>query len=384
MCGSYGGSVQFVPHSEPSLSSIPTLSLQMLLPEFVEDEALPVMVQYIQQRHACLQTVVSDCNSHVDCAVVALLSAHCSIKEVALASIQSEAVPGTRMHLLAQFRSLTTCMLYMTGEYSEKYDDRSSHITSLLPFHHLPHLSLLDVTGGTVHDLNAARHLTTLALTSCEAVCSENCMCTSSLVQLHLCDCKVTNFHIQGVPACSRLGHLTCHDSCVLAGDPSRTLCLNVQHSDNNELQVPTSLTTLSTLTELNIGVRHIRHAFEMNWLTKLAALQSVSMVFNSTVRLTIRNLERLESLTGLTSLLLQNSSSKHNVTIGFDLGSCVALKSLVLSGSVTITHPLVYVASLKSLKEVIITGRDFEAAKLALAHTLGHDRPDVLFSAVS
>ena len=150
------------PHLEPA----------MLLPEVVEDDALPVMVQYIQQRHACLQTVVSDCNPHVECALVALLSAHCSIKEVLLASTPSEAVPGTRMHLLAQFRSLTTCMLDPNAGYSDRYDDRSSHITSLLPFHHLPHLSLLDVNGGTVHDLDAARHLTTLTLTACEAVSS--------------------------------------------------------------------------------------------------------------------------------------------------------------------------------------------------------------------
>ena len=178
----------------------PHLESAMLLPEVFQDDILPVMVQYIKQRHACLQTVVSDCNPYVECALVALLSAHCSIKEVLLAAYQSEPWPRTRVHLLARFRSLTTCMLNLNAGQSNH--NNGLHITSLFPFYHLPHLSLLEVYGGIVHDLDAARHLISLTLTSCEAVCSEDCLCTSSLVQLRLSDCLVANFHTQGVPAC--------------------------------------------------------------------------------------------------------------------------------------------------------------------------------------
>ena len=183
----------FVQHSH--------LETAMLLPELLKDEDMPAMIRYVQQRHASLQTVVSDCNPDEECALVALLAAQCSIEEVLL--VHLEAVPGVTIRLLAQFTSLTTCMLNMNTE-SENFDGRSERITSLLPFHHLPHLSLLEVFGGTVHDLDTARHLTTLTLTSCEAVCSGDCMCTSSLVQLQLSDCLLTNFHIQGVLACSR------------------------------------------------------------------------------------------------------------------------------------------------------------------------------------
>ena len=43
----------------------PHIKSAMLLPEEFKDDALLVMMQYIQQHHACLQTVVSDCNPHV-------------------------------------------------------------------------------------------------------------------------------------------------------------------------------------------------------------------------------------------------------------------------------------------------------------------------------
>lgn len=357
----------------------PHLESAILLPNVFKDEDMPATIQDIQHRHASLQTVVSCCNPYEECALATLLAAHCSIEEVLLA--HRDAVPGVTIHLLAQFTSLHTCMLNMNTGYHEDFGGRSSRITSLLPFHHLPHLSLLELFQGTVHDLDAAKHLTTLTLTACEAVCSGDCMFTSSLVQLRLCDCLITNFHTQGVLACSRLRQLICSESCVSAGNPSRTLCLDVQHSDNNELQVPTSLTTLSALTELEFGVRHVGSTFEMNWLTQLATLQSVSIGFNSTVPLSVRNSERLESLTGLTSLQLQNDSCEHRVTIGFDLGSFVALKSLVLSGSFTFEHNLIHVASLQSLKEVSLRGFDGTAARLAFTHKLGCDRPDVMFS---
>ena len=164
------------------LAQHPHLESAMLLPEMVNNDALSVMVQHIQQRHACLQTVISACSPHVDFALVGLLSARCSIKEVLLADDQSQAVT-TRIHLLAQFRSLTTCMLNLNADCPD-YAHRSSNVTSLLPFHHLPHLSLLDIFGGIVHDLDAARHLTALALTACEAVC------TGTVCALHhWCSC---------------------------------------------------------------------------------------------------------------------------------------------------------------------------------------------------
>lgn len=168
------------------------------------------------------------------------------------------------------------------------------------------------------------------------------------------------------------------------AGNPSRTLCLSYNYG--NGLQVPTSLTNLSALTDLNIGVRHVGNTFQMSWLTQLAALQSVAIGFNNTDHLTVTNLKRLESLTGLISLQLRNSSSDYNVTVEVDWGSCLALESLLVSGSFTFrpSGALSQVAALQRLQEVTLMGLmqhgENEAAKIALAHTLGRDRPDVLF----
>ena len=101
---------------------------------------------------------------------------------------------------------------------------------------------------GFTHLDDSARHLTCLSLAYCEIQCSQNCVFTASLIELHLHRAQLMRFHDQGVAACFNLTTLSCDAGFVGATDAAYTLNLQAQ-----SCILPANLSLLTALTSLDL-----------------------------------------------------------------------------------------------------------------------------------
>lgn len=360
------------------IAQLPHLHSVLYLPQTPGVYDVPAIVSQVQQHHNCLQTVLADCNPHLDFALVSLLSLQCPIRTASLAQNHTTGIPQSSIALLAQFTTLTAIIL--NTDATNQCADDSSIPLSLLPFRSLPHLELLDLFTGNFIHLDAAMHLTSLALDWCNTTCSEECKSVSSLVQLSASNSLIRNFHRQGLSACSALMSLSCEEAYISAQNPADTLWLGNIVDGDVEMCMPASLSSLTSLTSVTFDAYVYAPHLQLSWLNSLSALQEVSITTHA-LRI---DLPSFDSLTRLSSLQLANHALKGKMQFNSSLAGLVSLESLSLQGPVEYGQDLSKVVDLHRLESVDVSGFSSNTISVAevaaLAGKLAVHRLDVSF----
>ena len=138
------------------------------------DDNLATLLQWVAQRCKHLTHVVAATDGPTQDLVLAVLHSHTNC----LTKVDLQATRQQSISLLSAFKSLTDCTLDLDG---------MDHL-SLRGLHPLDQLTGLAVSGGLdvclASDMDAAKHLTSLDLYNCEAVCAQHSASVSSLLQL--------------------------------------------------------------------------------------------------------------------------------------------------------------------------------------------------------
>ena len=272
------------------------------------------------------------------------------------------------LYLLSTFHTLSKCNLQAPD----------SEVVSLQALEVLPHLSSLTLGHGHFAHVNIVAHLTSLCLTcKAEVTCSQDCECVTSLVHLHVIRSQLKRFHTKGVSACCNLQTLKCIHGQVSAVSPEEEF-----RWDETRVSTGSSLTALTALTRLEIGVQNLSVDVDLDWVTMLRSLKSLEARFN------VRRVElprSLSSLSSLSSLLVGSSDTQRKVvTIDFDWAGLVSLQRVVFVGTIQISHMTSLIA-LPTLQQVTlqtarnITGYTTNKQMFELVYSLGRGRPDVL-----
>lgn len=343
------------------------LCTNMSLTDKLESHHLPGLLSWIRKcGHAVTELTISCGSPLVGIALAALLSCQSILTSVTVTDIGEPSI-----HLLSDFKTLTTCQL-------QDPDEQPFSITAL---HALPHLVHLELQGGTFDDVDAAAHLTSLKLSQCEAFCSQSCPCVASLLQLSVSkDSCLADFHSQGVCACSVLQDLSCHNSFIGARD-DRTECLDLR-SEQQFLHIPSSLSALTALTCLALGHTDQDRSFRVGWLAELPKLRSVHLSFDI---LQLALPASLSALSSLTCLYVTNHSPHGSVLVTCDWTGFPMLQAITFRGPV-LFRTVEGLVHLPALKCVSLRDQEHEEVQCGavniglVAYALGCHRPDVQF----
>lgn len=272
------------------------------------------------------------------------------------------------LYLLSTFQTLSECKLQAPD----------SEVVSLQALEVLPHLTTLTLEDGHFAHVHVFAQLTSLRLNyKAEVTCSQNCECVTSLLHLDVIRSQLKRFHTRGVSACCNLQTLKCIHGQVSAVSPEEDF-----QWDETRVNIGSSLTALTALTMLEIGVHNLDVDVDLGWVTMLKSLKSLEARFN------VRTVElpgSLSSLSSLSSLLVGSSDTQRGVvTIDFDWAGLVSLQRVVFVGTIQLSHMTSLIA-LPTLQQVTlqtarnIIGYTTTKQMFELVYSLGRDRPDVL-----
>lgn len=188
----------------------PSFGSCLYLRESLDADALPGMFQWIQHHASSVQTIIASPGSPYIEAALAALQSHqhtAGVTAIHLGKTEMfQKMPDTVLLLVVQFTSLVTCTLDMStmsfAPHLPEFD--------LYALKELPHLSMLTLANGHFTSVDSALHLTQLYIRWSQAMCSNDCACVTSLVELHLIQAGLGCFHTLGVCACPALRVLKC------------------------------------------------------------------------------------------------------------------------------------------------------------------------------
>lgn len=284
-------------------------------------------------------------------------------------------VPATAMHLLPSFQSITKLMVH----------DDETPLLDLHPLKDLPQLTHLDLEQGSFKGIEVAEHLTALDLYQTTVVCEQGCSFVTSLVHLTMWYAQLAGFHQKGLPACSCLQSLTCRDGDISAVDADEGL----NCSSEIELCIPSSMTALTALTKLAIGMDTDVGNMPVNlgWLTQLTALQCVE------VSLPVSEVEFPQCVSTMTSIrtLLVDlhystpTADAANLRLNFDMSGLVSLHSFTLKRLSVVAHEMRRLTLIQGLKQVVLKDVMPADARTAqeiamLAFEIGHNQCSIVF----
>lgn len=300
--------------------------------------------------------------------------------ETALAALQSpntcldtvhltgSNIPDTAMLMLSSFRTITECA----------FDAPKPGVIRLQPLQGLPRLTKLTLTNGNFSELEALAHLTSLHLQHADVVCSQDCLCVTSLVELSLLTATLKRFHRKGVPACLLLQSLECNQGFIGALDSEEEFAF----SRTGGARVPSEMSALTAVT--NLALHYPDCTMRLDWVTRLPGLEVFEVeahraYFASTWNCMTSLLKMLIKVDPITSHL------KPNAKFSFDWSSLRSLVVVKLDGAVMLNTKMAGLALLQGLQEVWLTHMKVVDADTAteigmLAFALGRARPDVEF----
>ena len=335
-------------------------------------EKLPSLLSWIQ-RYGSAVREYTHCNSpDFELALGALLSHGAPLHTLMLGE------PPDTLHMVAAFTTIRHCSLESTWE-TPRLD--------LQPMPAMPELVNLTLINGRFKNLQAAaQHLTRLQLEQCIAKCTGSCMCTTSLLELHMEEANLEGLSDRGIVDCCCLQTLDCLDGFVGAG-------LELHEAENLTFkdsipQVPLSLTALTSLTKLCFECYIPDAVMVLDWVTSLSALQQL----RASVQCNIVLPQCLSSMTKLTHFHVRTVSIGEEsfwVKPRFKWKALAALQCIRFDGTVRVSERfrLSDLATLENLHTVIFS-RCFRPEMCtmnqlaALAYSLGRERPDVRFTA--
>ena len=276
---------------------------------------------------------------------VALQSTHHSCLETLF---MRGPVPATAMYLLPGFQSITK---FVVGYHGTEL------LLDLHPLQELSRLTHLDLRRGSFRGIEVAAHLTALDLSYSTVVCEQGCSFVTSLLHLTMCYVEVANFHQKGLPACSCLQSFKCKTSDVRAVDAAEVLLCSAEA----DLCIPSSMTSLTALTQLAIGLHSDDGILPVSfgWLTKLTAFECVEL------DLPMSEVEFPQCVSIMTSIRTL-SVDLHNdygtpiadaadLRLDFDMSGLVLLQSFTLRHTSLIAHQMRRLALIHGLKQVVL-----------------------------
>ena len=233
-------------------------------------------------------------------------------------------IPGQAIQLLAAFKTLTHC--HLNGE--------QAGAMSLLPLKSLPNLTSLDLTTGVFTMVDAAQHLTRLLLMDCEASCFEDCLCVTSLKQLHCHDSDLSRFHQEGLPACSQLRSLVCESSNIHAVNAAERVLFA-----DTDFCVPSSITALTALSSISFTCDAQVRTVELDWLSEFTALETFEAKLEAERVVLPGCISSLSSLRRLSITRTMEDDTQAmddhmQVIFGFDFSHLVALEEICIHGN--------------------------------------------------
>lgn len=355
----------------------PELHTTLLLSQWLEGNDLPAIFNWIYKYAGATQTLAASCGSpFLESALSALSTARAPARPRRLSTVHISNMPETATHLLAQFTSIVNCTLDLR---------HTTDLLSLQPFQALCQLETLELQNGSVMQLDAALHLTSLSLQRCKAACADDWACVSSLQRLSLYKSSLVRIHCRGLSACSSLVSLTCQDACILASN-TIDITEDLRCTESELLTVPDSVSALTGLTHLQLQYASLLAdgpEMQLHWLCELPALRRLDLMLN------VADVTFPASMTMLQRLSDLRISCTGHVLFSFDWCGMPAVQALHIEVSqFTFDYDLTNLVYLDGLAHVDIIVHGRCAAKTTrqiamLARSLAFDRPEVSFSLI-
>ena len=286
-------------------------------------------------------------------------------------------VPATAMHLLPSFQSITKLVVYNHGTHP---------LLDLHPLKELPQLTRLDLQQGFFKGIEVAEHLTALDLYQTSVVCEQGCSFVTSLIHLTMWYADLAGFHQKGLPACSCLQSLTCPDGDISAVDADEGL----NCSSESDLSTPSTMTALTSLTKLTIGMYSCEGGnmpVNVGWLTKLTALQCVEVSLPTSQ---VEFPQCVSTMTSIRTLLVDlhyspPTADAADLRLDFDLSGLVSVQSFTLKRLSVIAHEMRRLTLIQGLKQVVLKDVMPADARTAqeiamLAFEIGHNQCSTVF----
>ena len=338
------------------------------------DDNLATLLQWVARRCKHLTLVVAATDGPTQDLVLAVLHSHTNC----LTKVDLQATSQQSISLLSAFKSLTDCTLDLDG---------MDHL-SLRGLQPLDHLTGLAVSGGLdvclVSDMDAAKHLTSLDLYNCEAVCAQHSASVSSLLQLTLAYSSLTNFYPQGILGCTALQSLDFDNAAISASSPDDEFIFNSQNAS-----VVSGLSTLTLLTKSNFSITDERQVQFLHFVSAIQSLQSLSIgVEGGPVKFALPR--SLTVLSKLEALSVNVFGSYYWFDCHFNWAALPALHSFDLLASVEVSDTLKDLVALSTFRYLTVrqtTKASGDGTKpstaqwVSFANWLGMQRPDVVLS---
>ena len=273
----------------------------MIVTDRSAEVVFPSVLRWLHQRSTTLRSFEGHCKQpFLDAALGALAHASSQLTMLAL-----YAPSDITLHTLPVFKHVRTCDLGI----------RPATSINLKPLQALDHLRELHLEGGySFHNLQAAKHLTALIITDAYVFGSGDCACVDTLQQLHVKDCELTAFHMEGAMACTQLQSLICHNSKIGAGKGNQALNL---YMDEHEIfyDIPARISFFVSLAKLDISfVYELPQPCGLSWICQLETLQSLRLEITTQ---SDRVVEIPHGLTCLQHLTYLELASHSHVTCG-------------------------------------------------------------------
>ena len=306
-----------------------------------------------------ISVLVAECQSKYVEVVLAGLS--CPTSQLREVSVRHAS--NSTASYLGAFTALTSC--HLCGD------------VDLLPVNTLSNLLVLNLSAGTFHNIQAAAHLTSLAVAHAVVFSAGHCPFVGTLACMHLKEARC-NF-LGGIPACSELKTLTCLNGEIMSGNDEQ-LAL---HLGVDPFLIPAGMTALSRLEVLHL-VSRSRGTFDTSWTYQLTSLEDMHVQF---FHVQFSNqpsmFSRLCKLT-VCGCIVSEEDSVSLVTMNMPWSSMQSLQSLCLfDGSYLFASSLSELIHLKSFKSLALrhcTPYNHHSVQelRAVLYKLGRYRPDV------
>ena len=225
-------------------------------------------------------------------------------------------------------------------------DQGAPHL-DLAPLQTLQSLSCLELEEGWFANVNAARHLTRLAIRNSEAMSSSDCTFCSSLVDLQLRANGSITMHASGVCACTALQSLRVGEECnVYAQDLN---ALDTRHSAmiNSAFLLPADMSCLTALTSLSLDFSGFAQQADFSGLSMLASLKTLDLTKPGYFKVS----EEFSYLTGLTRLWIGNPHGMGCARLLFNWKPLQALQKLCVLSDITCDDRVLALAALENLE---------------------------------
>ena len=243
---------------------------------------------------------------------------------------------------LGALKHLTSCFLW-----DALYGQDSPHL-DLAPLRILENLSGLELERGRFMNVDAAHHLTRIAVKDADVVSGSDCTFCSSLVDLQLRANGSISMHARGVSACTALQMLRVGKECsVYAKDQANSLSTCQSAMISSSFHLPADMSCLTALTSLSLEFSGSEQQADFSGISMLVSLEALDLTSPGTFTIS----QEFGFLTKLTQLWIGNPHGVGCVHLLLDWKLLHALRKLWVLSDFTCDGSVLALAKLQHLK---------------------------------